>query len=31
VWQIINKETGRTPQNEQKTELKWWARKITNP
>jgi hypothetical protein len=31
VWQIINKETGRTPSNKQDIKLIWNSEEITNP
>jgi hypothetical protein len=31
VWQIINKETGRTSSNKQDIKIIWNAEEITNP
>jgi len=31
VWQIINKETGRTSSNKQDIKIIWNSEEITNP
>jgi hypothetical protein len=31
MWQVINKEAGKNPQNEQEMELKCGVKKVTNP